>query len=117
MNLLLSLLSFFILSPDGVNTTTVADHIGKWSYKVETPDVNYKGVLEFAGEAGAYTGTLKGDGTEVKLTDIDFQNNVLTFKMNVQGYPCVVDAKIDGDSLDGAVEVEGFSMPLKATRI
>ena len=117
MSVLLSIISFFILSPEGASNSTISNHIGKWNYKVETPDMNYEGVLEFAGEAGAYTGMLIGDGTEVKLTDIGFKGNSLSFKMNVQGYPCVVTAMIDGDSLEGAVEVEGFSMPLTGSRM
>jgi len=105
------------MTPDGLNDTVVSDHLGKWEYKVVSPDVTYNGILEFEGKVGAYSGTLKSDGNTITLTDITFEDSMLKFKMNVQGYPCVVRAKIDKDALDGEVEVEGFYMPLTASRM
>ncbi len=117
MSLLLSLISLFILSPEGATLAIDADHIGQWQYTVESPDVTYKGVLEFGGEEGAYTGTLKSDGNSIDLTDIAFEGSALSFKMNVQGYACTVNAKIDKDNLSGAVSVDGFDLPISGTRM
>ncbi|MFT6811044.1 MAG: hypothetical protein ACJA01_004290 [Saprospiraceae bacterium] len=117
MIFLLSLISLFILSPDGAMIAVDADHIGKWQYTVESPDITYKGVLEFSGEEGAYIGTLKSDGNSINLTDITFEGSKLQFKMNVQGYLCAVNAKIAKDDLSGAVSVEGMELPLSGTRM
>jgi len=115
MNLILSILTLFIIQPATV-TTELGDHTGKWDYTVEAPDMTYKGVMVLSEADGDYTGTMTSQGVEIKLNDIEIEDDEISFNMNVQGFMCKVTGTFDGDSLKGAVAVDGFEMPLVAKR-
>ena len=117
MTLLLTLVSFFLLNTDVVPAEVGSKHLGKWQYEVVSPDITYKGTLELAEADGSLTGALKSEGATFPLTDIELDGDDLTFKVNVQGFPCVIVGVFDGNSFKGSVEVEGLSMPMSATRM
>lgn len=122
MSTLISIIALFILpmnadlSTTALSTATVSDHVGTWDYVVESPDMTYKGTMELEGEDGEYTGSIKSQGVSINMTDVEIDGDDLTFKMNVQGFPCKAKGTFSGDSFSGTVAVEGFTMPMTAKR-
>jgi len=115
MNILLSILTLFIIQPASINTD-VSDHTGKWNYTVDAPDMTYKGVMVLSEEDGEFSGTMTSQGVEIQLKDVEVEDNEITFSMNVQGFVCKVNGTFDGDKMKGTVSVEGMEMALSATR-
>jgi len=114
MNVLISILALFMIQP--ATTIEVADYTGTWNYTVEAPDLTYEGVMVLTEEGGDYSGTMSSQGVDIDLKDVEIEDDEITFSMNVQGFPCKVKGTFDGDSLKGVVSVEGFEIPLVATR-
>ena len=98
------------------STETISDHLGKWEYTVDAPDMTYKGIMEFSDEDGTLDGTIQSDGVTIPLEDVVIDGDELTFSMNVQGFMCKVSGTFSGSSLKGVVAVDGFEMPLNAKR-
>ena len=112
MSILLFVFSFLFVE----NTVEVSDYLGDWNYEV-TADVTYTGVMTLAKTDGEYSGHItSSEGYKIPFSDVVLDGNKLTFKMNVQGYPCNVSGSFEGDSFTGSVSVEGMEMPMKANR-
>ena len=94
----------------------INDNLGQWEYVVEAPDMTYKGIMELADSDGTVTGKIMSQGIEIPFTDVVLDGNELSFKMNVQGFPCVVKGTFEGDKFSGIVSVEGYELPLIASR-
>ena len=116
MTILLTLVSFFLVQPITTDLDHGSKHLGKWNYEVVAPDYTYKGVMELTEVDGELGGTIKSEGVSIPLEEVTIEGDELQFKMNVQGFPCVVKGMFEGDTLKGNVEVEGMSMPLTASR-
>lgn len=116
MQLLISILSLFIIYPS--TTETVSDYTGSWNYEVEAPDMTYKGVMIINEEDGEYSGTMTSQGIKIDLKDVEIEDDEMTCSMNVQGFVCNVKATFDGDTLSGIVTLPdmGLEIPLKGSR-
>ena len=114
MTLLLAVLSFLFVD-HSVDITNDAV-LGNWEYVVEAPDMTYKGIMNIAKEEGELKGALKADGAEYPMKDIKLEGNVLTFKLNVEGFPCDVKGTFEDDTFKGEVSVEGMLLSLNAKR-
>ena len=112
MTLIITFLSLFLFSPTPVE---VSEYLGDWEYEV-TADVTYKGIMTLSESNGEFSGKIASEGIEIPFTDVELEGNELSFKMNVQGYPCAVSGTFEGDDFTGVVAVEGYEMPMKATR-
>lgn len=115
MKLLFVFLSLFLTDID--SSMVISDHTGEWEYSVVTPDYTYKGIMELSKEGDAFTGSIVSEGTEIELSDIKIEGDVLTFNMSVQGFVCEVKGTIEGKFFSGEVSVEGMAMPMKAKKI
>lgn len=95
----------------------VSDELaGAWDYAVETPDGIYKGQLIFTRTGNGYTGKMVSQGNETELKELKIQGREVSFSLYTQGYLAKVKGTVDGDQLNGKVEVEYEFFPLKAQR-
>lgn len=109
MTLFIQLLSFVIL-------TTVADYTGTWEYKISTPDGNINGALVLEKEGDDYVGVISAYGTEYPITDVDVEDNKLTFKTNAAGYSSKISGMFEGNEFKATIYVEGMQIPMTATK-
>jgi len=111
------LLLFFV----GVMTFTAGTavekgFVGTWDYIVETPDIDYKGLLTIKKDGKAYSGDMANEAGKIVLQNVKVETNKLTFKINVEGYDCYATLTLEGDALKGKVDVEGQAFPMEGTR-
>ena len=117
MSLLIVFISLFLSQPAIDNDLVASEHLGKWRYEVLSPDYTYKGIMELSEVDGALGGTINSEGVTITLEDVELENNELSCKLTVQGFPCQVKGTFDGNSFKGNVLVEGMAMPMTASRV
>lgn len=114
MTLLLAILSFLFIDHAPVVANDAI--LGDWEFVVEAPDMTYKGIMNLTEEEGELKGELGADGAAYPMKDIKLEGNVLTFKLNFEGFICDVKGTFEGDSYKGEVSVEGMVLSLNAKR-
>jgi hypothetical protein len=65
---------------------------------------------------GTLTGRMDSEGNSYEMKDVKLEENVLTFKLNVDGYLCDVKGKFEDDVFTGEVSVEGYILVMTAKR-
>jgi hypothetical protein len=82
--------------------------LGEWD--VRTEDGQYAFVFTFSMEDGALKGMFQGSTGEVEMEDLTYENNELTFTVNIEAdgrsMPIDFSATIEGDSLEGMLSLE-----------
>ena len=82
--------------------------IGEWD--VQTEDGQYTFVFIFSMEEETLKGIYKGMSGEVEMEDLEFEDNGLSFTVNINagGQAMEIDfsATIDGDALEGYLSME-----------
>ena len=102
---ILLLLTGFFSSAQEVNYEAL---LGEWD--VQTEDGQYTFVFAFSMENDTLNGMFRGSTGEVELEDVSYENNELTFTVNIEagGQTMEIDftATIDGDTLDGYLSLQ-----------
>jgi hypothetical protein len=95
-----------------------ADVAGKWNSVAKDPDGNeIKAELSLKAEGGKLTGTMGGPEGSIPLDNVEFKENVLTFKLDYHGTPVGVKMTLDGNKLKGTYTTDGGdSGPIEAER-
>lgn len=82
--------------------------LGEWD--VQTEDGQYQFVFVFSLEGDVLKGMYKGTTGDVEMEDLTFENNQLSFTVNIDagGQTMVIDysATIEGDTLEGFLSME-----------
>jgi hypothetical protein len=82
--------------------------LGEWD--VQTEDGQYSFVFIFSMEGETLEGLFKGTTGDYKMENLSFENNELTFTVNIEagGQAMTIDytATIEGESLEGFLSME-----------
>ena len=93
---------------------------GMWDYTVDTPEGVYNGVITVSETEGELSGTITSDALtgQMALTDLMFENDVLSFKFD-SGQFGVIDLRVtvDGMAFDGYLDIQGIGqMPVTGSK-
>ena len=72
--------------------------------------------LTFAEENGELVGTMVSERGERTLSDVKFEDGVLTAKMGNSNFTMDFRAEIDGDSMSGTMSSDRFDLLFAGTR-
>ncbi len=101
--------------------SSAATAIGTWNVTIPTPQGETGGTLTITGTPGALGGTLAVDmmPEAATLNDVVQEGETLTFSFNAGQFGLIsVTATIDGDSLEGKLDVPDVEpLPLSGTRV
>jgi hypothetical protein len=82
--------------------------LGEWD--VQTEDGQYTFVFIFSIEDGVLKGMFQGSTGEVEMEDLTFEDNELTFTVNIEAggrsMPIDFSATIEGETLEGMLSLE-----------
>ncbi|MDH4218217.1 MAG: hypothetical protein OEY18_05635 [Candidatus Aminicenantes bacterium] len=82
--------------------------LGEWD--VQTEDGQYTFVFIFSMEDGALKGMFQGSTGEVEMEDLTYEDNELTFTVNVEAggrsMPIDFSTTIEGETLEGMLSLE-----------
>ena len=81
-----------------------------------TPDGDMPSVIKVKEVDGAVKAEIEIAGTARTVTDEKLEGNVFRMRVQYEGGVYDVEAKIDGDSLEGTWQGGGYSGTLKAKR-
>lgn len=90
--------------------------VGTWDAVASTPDGDMPSVITIKQAEGALKAEIEIGGMQRIVTDEKLEANVFRMKVQYEGGVYDVEAKIDGDSLDGTWQGGGNSGTLKAKR-
>ena len=96
--------------------------VGDWSYRVDTDERTYRGVLSFEVTEDGLQGTVGGDGMQEgsPLANLTYEAPKLTFEIQSAEYGRLkVAATVEGDSFAGEMDVQsqGVVLPISGSRI
>lgn len=96
-----------------------ADVAGKWNAVAKDPSgTEIKAELSLKQEGGKLMGTMGGPEGVIPLEDVEFKDNVLTYKLDYHGAPVTVKMTLDGEKLKGTYTADGGdSGPIDAERM
>lgn len=111
------LLSFLCSINISIDATALHDNYsGTYVYQVDTPEGKVDGSMTLKKEGNTYVGTLVAYGQEFEMQNMVWNGHQLTFDVDVAGYKSKVSGTFSDTSYDGMIEVEGFKIPIKATK-
>ena len=90
--------------------------VGTWDAISSSPNGDLPSVIVIKQVEGVLKAEIQIEGTERTVTDEKLEGNVLRMKVQYEGGVYDVEAKIEGDTLDGAWQGGGYSGTLKAKR-
>jgi hypothetical protein len=90
--------------------------VGTWDAVASTPDGDMPSVITIKQVEGALKAEIEIGGMQRIVTDEKLEANVFRMKVQYEGGVYDVEAKIDGDTLDGTWQGGGNSGTLKAKR-
>ena len=90
--------------------------VGTWDAVSTTPNGDMPSVIKVKEVEGALKAEIEIDGVARTVTDEKLDGNVLRMKVQYEGGVYDVEAKIDGDTLEGTWQGGGYSGTLKAKR-
>ena len=95
-----------------------ADVAGKWKAVAKDPNgTEIKAELTLKQDGAKLTGTMGGPDGTIQLENVEFKENVLTYKLDYAGTPVAVKMTLDGDKLKGNYTTDGGdSGPIEAER-
>jgi len=95
-------------------------HVGVWNILVDANGVEAPGVLTITHEDGEFGGNSASDQGVVDVSDINFEDGALTFKLVIEeaGITVEFEGTITGNSIKGSYEIPdmGVSLPMTGTR-
>jgi len=90
--------------------------VGTWDAVATSPNGDMPSVITIKLVDGALKAEMELDGVPRTITDEKLEGNVFRMKVQYEGGVYDVEAKIDGDTLDGTWQGGGYSGTLKAKR-
>jgi len=95
------------------------DVIGKWTYKLETPDEILTGTLSFEKKDGKLEGEVNTDNAEnFLLSNVEIRdNNVLYFELEPDYELIKVTLTVEGKKFTGTISVGGEEVPISGEKI
>jgi hypothetical protein len=90
--------------------------VGTWDAVATTPNGEMPSVITVKMVDGALKAEIEIDGYARTVTDEKLEGNVFRLKVQYEGGVYDVEAKIDGDTLEGTWQGGGYSGTLKAKR-
>jgi opacity protein-like surface antigen len=90
--------------------------VGTWDAVATSPNGEMPSVITIKLVDGALKAEMELDGVPRTITDEKLEGNVFRMKVQYEGGVYDVEAKIDGDTLDGTWQGGGYSGTLKAKR-
>ena len=90
--------------------------VGTWDAVASTPDGDMPSVITIKQAEGALKAEIEIGGMQRIVTEEKLEANVFRMKVQYEGGVYDVEAKIDGDTLDGTWQGGGTSGTLKAKR-
>ena len=90
--------------------------VGTWDVVATTPNGDMPSVITVKLVDGALKATIEIDGVPRTVTDEKLEGNVFRMKVQYEGGVYDIEAKVDGDTLDGTWQGGGYSGTLKAKR-
>lgn len=96
-----------------------ADLAGKWNAVAKDPDGNeIKAELSLKQEGAKLTGEMTNTEGTIQLENVQFKDNVLTYKLDYNGMPISVKMTLDGAKLKGNWTADGGDTgPIEAQRV
>ena len=93
-----------------------AQALGTWDIVASTPDGDIPSVLTLSDVEGVFTAEIEIGGAKREVSDEALADGVLTLKVQYEGTLYDVEAKLDGDAMEGTWTGGGNSGTLKAKR-
>jgi hypothetical protein len=103
----------------GAGLAMAADHpaVGTWQVTSKTDSgEEYTWKMIIKNEDGKLTGVLSGEMGDFQLADLKYENDTLSFKVQIEDQSYATEAKIAGNKLDGTFKGTGASGTLTGTR-
>jgi hypothetical protein len=118
---LFAILLIGLFSQSG-KTAVAADNkaiIGAWKVVVtDVPEEYSSSTITFVEKEAKLLGTVKfGDGSEVKLTSVKFDNSNVTMSLYVEGYEIIISGKVNGAKITGSVETPDGPVSFSANKV
>ena len=88
--------------------------LGTWD--VQTEDGSYEFIFEFSLQEDTLTGKFTGSSGETDMENLTFEDNKLSFSVDINGMIIDFAATIDGDSLEGMLSLEFGEANISGTR-
>jgi hypothetical protein len=93
-----------------------ASAVGTWDAVASTPEGDMASVIVVTPAEGGIKAEIELAGSKRTVTDEKIEGDLLRMKVQYEGTVYDVEAKIDGDALDGSWQGGGYSGTLKAKR-
>ncbi len=95
------------------------DVLGKWTYKVETPDETLTGFLKFEKKEGKITGkVISSDGETVPFSKVEIRDNsILYFELEVDYQVLKATLTVEKKKYVGTIAAEGGEMTLTGEKV
>jgi hypothetical protein len=118
--LVLMMLALLATSVFNVTATPAKNSVlGEW--KFESPHAPYgynKGSIVISEKEGALAGEIKfADGTKVELKDVQFEEDVLKFGINVENNYIPIKASIEDNKIKATASTPEGDMPFEAQKV
>lgn len=112
------LAAFVTMSSAAAPESNNKNVIGKWNYEVSTAPAGYeKGTLIITEKENELAGEVKfSNGQTVKLQDLEFKNNTLTFGLYVDYEYISSKVSIEGEKMKGTVDSPEGKITITAER-
>ena len=90
--------------------------VGTWDAVASTPNGDMPSVIIVKQVEGALKAEIELDGMQRIVTDEKLEGDVFRMKVQYEGGVYDIEAKIDGDAMEGTWQGGGYSGTLKAKR-
>ncbi len=92
--------------------------LGNWDYTVrDTPNGDVSGTLVLSKDGEQYKGVLQSSMGSVDLENVKVEDNQLRGTFEMEGYELELIGTFAGEELEGTVGFEGYTFPLKGSRV
>lgn len=115
-SLTLALAALLLVATSGPVAADSASAVGVWDVLASTPDGAMPSVLTVTWVEGKIKAEVELGGTKRTVSDETLEGNVLRLKVQYEGETYALEAKVDGDAMDGTWAGGGNSGTLKAKR-
>jgi opacity protein-like surface antigen len=114
--LVLAAVALLLAASSAVPAADTPGAVGTWDAVATTPNGDLPSVITVRLTGGRIDADIEIAGETYPVTDETFEGNVLRMKVDYQGATYDVEAKVDGDAMEGTWQGNGASGTLKAKR-
>ncbi len=93
---------------------------GEWTYTVAIPEQERGGTILIEGEEGEYEVSMDSNdqkGEFLKGKNVEFEDDVLTFELSIEGMEISISIEIEGDTFEGHITGEFGEFPISGSKI